>query len=165
MIGLPESSVKERVVYCFTVFQQDHAQVSSLRFVHLAPASDPSVSLDFLFQRVRDDVLYPLQFNVPSIGPLMGVYEVRREMHDFSIRPDKAYRPLSLSGCTQREPRDRYRLAKSLFAIVATCLPWNRAMRSSFSVGFREPSAPARVEAPYGVPPVISFMLSKAASE
>ncbi len=36
----------------------------------------------------------------------------------------------------------------SFLAIVATYSPWNRAMASSLSVGCREPSGPASVEAP-----------------
>ena len=34
-------------------------------------------------------------------------------------------------------------------------------MSSSFALGWRLPSAPASVVAPYGVPPVISFMLTR----
>jgi len=37
---------------------------------------------------------------------------------------------------------------QSFWAICATCLPWYLAMASSFSLGCREPSAPARVVAP-----------------
>lgn len=59
--------------------------------------------------------------------------------------------------------RDRRTLVYSdqLFrrlAISATCLPWNRPISSSFSLGWREPSAAAKVLAPYGEPPVISSM-------
>lgn len=38
--------------------------------------------------------------------------------------------------------------AASLAVIPATCRPWNRAIASSFSLGIRLPSAPARVVAP-----------------
>lgn len=54
---------------------------------------------------------------------------------------------------------------QSLPVISATCWPWNRAMASSFSLGWREPSPLARVVAPYGVPPEISDMLSSRGSE
>ena len=46
----------------------------------------------------------------------------------------------------------------SFAAICATCRPWNRAWASSFSLGCREPSAPAIVAAPHGEPPFTSLM-------
>ena len=45
--------------------------------------------------------------------------------------------------------------AASFEAIGATCLP-NRAPSSSLADGLREPSAPAIVVAPHGLPPLIS---------
>ena len=47
-------------------------------------------------------------------------------------------------GAGPRSPAPRF----SLTAISATCLPWKLAPSSSFSVGCREPSAPASVVAP-----------------
>lgn len=41
----------------------------------------------------------------------------------------------------------------SCAATRATCSPWKRAMVSSRASGWRDPSPPAMVEAPYGVPP------------
>ena len=38
--------------------------------------------------------------------------------------------------------------AASLWARVATCLPWARAMASSLALGWRSPLGPAMVEAP-----------------
>src|SRR5262249_14808059 len=52
----------------------------------------------------------------------------------------------------------------SLRAISATCRPWKRAISSSFSDGCRDPS-PATVVAPYGGPPLISFMLFRPVAE
>ena len=42
----------------------------------------------------------------------------------------------------------RVQPAASRRAIVATCLPWNRAMSNSFSLGGREPSPAVMVDAP-----------------
>lgn len=44
------------------------------------------------------------------------------------------------------------------WAISATCLPWKRAWASSLALGWREPSAPAIVPAPRGLPPFTSVM-------
>ena len=52
----------------------------------------------------------------------------------------------------ERQPRPRFNCE----AMVATCRPRKRAMASSFSLGWREPSPPVMVEAPYGLPPLIS---------
>jgi len=46
----------------------------------------------------------------------------------------------------------------NLSAIDATWRPWKRAWASSFSLGWREPSAPAMVAAPHGEPPLTSLM-------
>ena len=51
--------------------------------------------------------------------------------------------------CSQRH-------AASFLATPAKCLPWCSASASSCVEGWREPSPPAKVEAPHGVPPCTS---------
>ena len=58
--------------------------------------------------------------------------------------------------------RAPYRI--SLLVISATRRPCAFASPSSFSLGCREPSVPARVVAPYGVPPLISNIFVNPAS-
>lgn len=77
--------------------------------------------------------------------PLMTRTEVESE-ESHMVLPSSFVATRRFRGPSERGPV--VHLAQSFLAIPATCLPWKRAMPSSFSVGWREPSTPEIVEAP-----------------
>jgi hypothetical protein len=86
----------------------------------------------------------PLHFHAVQLSP---VNRAESLLPSWQKRRD---RKLSRSNWRPSQPL-------SFIAVSAILRPWCRAPLSSFSLGLRDPSAPAIVVAPYGDPPVISF--------
>jgi hypothetical protein len=75
------------------------------------------------------------------------------------------YDPRLISGYMRKNPDDREtdgvnkkrQISRRVYLpALAVRFPWKRAAASSLSLGIRDPSPPAMVPAPYGLPPVIS---------
>src|SRR2546425_6439708 len=80
-----EVSIKESIVYCLAIGQQDHAQVAILELWNLRPASDATISLNMLANRSSNRALNPVVANYGSIAAGSDGGEIRGDFHAATV--------------------------------------------------------------------------------
>ena len=75
-------------MYCFPVAQKDNTQIFIIGFRNLRPSSYAPICLDFLPNRVGDNVLNPFKLNINPVTSLSGVNEILSEFQGSIMEAD-----------------------------------------------------------------------------